>query len=151
MVALQSDRFWAEVCQLLERVDLIEDPRYRNSTLRSENREACIKVLDSIFLTRTLGEWIDVFSAFSGVWAPAQSFAEIHHNAQIRANGYLQKVTSNEGLEFDLVSAAMHFDGEATAPQGPAPEVGQDTETLLMESGMEWEEIERHREAGAFG
>lgn len=151
LVALQSDRFWAEVCQLLESAELADDPRYQTAALRSENREACIELLDSIFLTRTLAEWIDVFSAFSGVWAPAQSFAEIHRNAQIRANGYLQKVTSNEGLEFDIVSAAMHFDGEATAPQGPAPEVGQDTEALLMESGMEWEEIERHREAGAFG
>jgi len=45
----------------------------------------------------------------------------------------------------------MQFDEQPTLPQGAAPELGQDTELLLMDAGMDWDDITRIREAGGLG
>ncbi len=150
-VCLQGDRFWGEFCRTIERPDLIDDPRFADAALRFQNREACVEELDAVFAARTLEEWKEKFADFTGVWAPALQFAELHGHPQVEANGYLPHLTSNEGVEFRLVSSAMHFDETPTEPAGPAPEIGQDTEMLLLESGLEWDEIEEIRRRGGLG
>lgn len=151
LVCLQGDRFWPEVCETIEHPELIDDPRFATADLRAENRQECIQVLDGIFATRELSEWVEKFQSFSGVWSPGVTVQEVHQHAQVRHSQFLQPLTDNAGTDFDIVSTAMHFDNQPTTPQGPAPEVGQDTEALLMETGMEWEQIEQLRESGALG
>lgn len=151
LVCLQGDRFWAEFCRTIERPDLIDEPRFADARARFENREACVAELDAVFATRTLEEWKAKFADFSGVWAPALNFKELHQHPQALANGYLPELTSNDGVTFRLVSSAMHFDETPTTPAGPAPEAGQHTELVLMDYGFEWDEIEAVRAKGAFG
>ncbi len=151
LVCLQADRFWAELCRVLERPDLVDDPRFAEGQARFRNRRACVAELDAVFATRTLDDWIARFQGFSGVWAPALKFKELHEHPQVDANGYLANLTGNDGREFRLVSTAMHFDEEPTAPEKPAPDLGQDTELLLLEKGFDWEEIEAVRERGGLG
>ena len=45
----------------------------------------------------------------------------------------------------------MRFDDQATVPRGAAPELGQHTEEILLETGLDWDEIGRLREIGALG
>lgn len=151
LVCLQGDRFWAEFCGVIERPDLVDDPRFADAAARFENRQACVEELDAVFATRPLAEWNARFASFSGVWAPALKFRELHDHEQVAANGYLPALTSNDGVDFRLVSSAMHFDEAPTTPAGPAPELGQHTEMILMETGFEWEEIEEVRNRGGLG
>ena len=41
IVFLQSDRHWPELCDALERPDLLEDPRFNSAMARYENRKDC--------------------------------------------------------------------------------------------------------------
>jgi crotonobetainyl-CoA:carnitine CoA-transferase CaiB-like acyl-CoA transferase len=70
---------------------------------------------------------------------------------QVEANGFLPTVTGHDGHAFRLVSPPMHFDGAPTAPEGPAPELGEDTERILVEAGLDWDEIAALREHGGLG
>ena len=45
----------------------------------------------------------------------------------------------------------MHFDEEPTRPAGPAPELGQDTEAILMDVGLDWDAVTSLRERGGLG
>ena len=62
-----------------------------------------------------------------------------------------ETVERYDGVEFRIVSAPMHFDNIPTVPQGPSPELGQHTEELLMNAGMEWDAISALRDSGALG
>ncbi len=42
----------------------------------------------------------------------------------------------------------MQFD-ETLPDFGPSPEMGQHTEEVLLELGLDWDEIIAHKEAGA--
>ena len=151
LVLLQGDRFWGELCEIIGRPDLIDHPDYCDTPKRFENREACVKELDAAFARHTLEVWREKLSKLSGVWAPAIDNKELHEHPQVEPNGFLPKVTGHDGAEFRLVSPAMHFDEVPTVPAGPSPELGQDTEAVLMDAGYAWDEITKLRERGGLG
>ena len=151
LVCLQADRYWAELCVLIGREDLATDERFIGTAQRFANRTECVAELDTAFSSRTLAEWQNVLADFTGVWSASATFAEIHQSHQVAANGYLPEVTGNNGTPFRLVAPPYQFDEEAATPRGPAPELGQHTEEVLLDSGFSWEDIEAHREAGALG
>ncbi len=151
LVLLQADRFWAELCGVLDRPDLVDHPKFANAMVRFENRVECVEVLDAVFASRTLDQWRERFHGFSGVWAPVLSFVDLHEHEQVAANGYLPEIDDGAGSPFRLVSPPMHFDGVHSAPRTRAPELGQHTEDVLLEAGFEWDEISALREQGALG
>ncbi|HZP29110.1 MAG TPA: CoA transferase [Acidimicrobiia bacterium] len=151
LVCLQADRYWRELCDVVGRPDLADDPRFVDAPTRFEHREECIRELDAVFAGATLEEWTKRLDGFSGVWAPAITPRELHRHRQVGPNGYLPELTDNEGVDFRIVPAPMQFDGAATTPAGPSPVLGQHTEEILLEVGLDWDEITAAREAGHLG
>lgn len=151
LVVLDSDRFWAEFCQHIDAPEWIDEPRYANAAKRFEHRDELVADLDALFAGHPLDTWMSKLASFSGVWAPALFPQELHAHAQVEANGYLPRVTDGQGNQFRLVASAMHFDEQPTAPSSAGPEIGEHTELLLLEAGLDWDEISRIREMGGFG
>ncbi|OBF12026.1 CoA transferase [Mycobacterium sp. ACS4331] len=151
LVCLQADRFWAELCTLIERPDLADDDRFSDTIKRYTNRGECIAELDKVFGSRTLAEWRDVLSGFSGVWAAAATFEEVLSNPAVTDNGYLPEVVGTDGRPFRVVAPPYQFDGVPGTPAGPAPELGQHTEEVLLDFGWDWDEISALREDGVLG
>lgn len=151
LVCLQADRFWAELCELIGRPELADDERFADGMARYVNRAACIAELDSTFGARSMDEWKTALAGFSGVWSAAATFDEVCASPQVAANGYLPTVTGADGRDFRLVAPPYQFDGRPVVPAAPAPELGQHTEEVLLESGWEWDEISELRDSGALG
>lgn len=149
LMMLQGDRFWPDFCEHIGRPDLITDERFRDGAARFANHRECIELIDEVFATRTLAEWKEAFQTLEGVWAPVQMASEMVDDPQVRANGYLQTVSRGGGEDYDLVASPVQLD-ETPVPLGPAPEHGQHTEEILLELGLEWDEIAAGKDSGTF-
>ncbi|MER3420986.1 MAG: CoA transferase, partial [Chloroflexota bacterium] len=55
--------------------------------------------------------------------------------------GAFVDVPDGAGGSVRMVAPPVGFPVEPALPRGPAPEVGQHTETVLLELGYTWEEI----------
>ena len=75
----------------------------------------------------------------------------MHGHVQVEANGYLPEVVAHDGSTFRLPAPPMQFGGVPPVPAGPAPELGQHTEEILLELGHDWDAIDELRESGALG
>ena len=84
------------------------------------------------------------------MWAPALRPIEVREHAQVRANGYLAAGANTSGDEYFLPAPPVQF-GEPVSPAGPAPELGQHTEEVLLELGLGWDDIADRRASGALG
>jgi crotonobetainyl-CoA:carnitine CoA-transferase CaiB-like acyl-CoA transferase len=149
LVMLESDRFWPDLCQHLDRPDLVDDSRFFNAEARRANNRECIEVLREIFAARTLDDWCQRLSTLKGVWSAVRTALEIHDDPQVIANGYLPRVTTAEGVELAVAANPVRFNEIAAQPRAGAPIHAQHTEEVLLDAGIDWDELARLKDAGA--
>jgi crotonobetainyl-CoA:carnitine CoA-transferase CaiB-like acyl-CoA transferase len=144
---LQADRWWPDLCRRMDREDLITDERFKDAASRYHNAEACVTELDAIFASRTLDQWREALADAEGAWAPYQTTPEVLADPQTEANGYLPEIEVN-GRKVRLVANPVQFD-ETPPTLTRAPEHGEHTEQVLLELGMDWNEIAEGKKDGS--
>jgi crotonobetainyl-CoA:carnitine CoA-transferase CaiB-like acyl-CoA transferase len=147
LIGLQSDRHWPDLCQAIGRPDLLTDPRFATARARAENAPELVAELDRVFGTRTLAEWAELFDRHGVWWAPVQSLNELAADPVAEAAGTFVEVPGPEG-PVRMVSGPVDFSETRWEPQGPAPELGQHTEEVLLELGYSWDDLEHLKAQG---
>lgn len=140
LMMIESQRHWPDLCACLGQSELAQDPRFGDPASRFENRVACIRLLREVFAARPFDDWCERLAGFAGVWAPVRTASEVHDDPQVVANGYLEPIATNAGPLLAVPANPVQFDG--TSPHvGGAPEHAQNTEEVLLELGLSFEEI----------
>lgn len=147
LVMMESDRFWPDLCEHLGRPELADDPRFVDAAARATHAAACVDELDAVFATATLEQWRERLRTVKGAWAPHQSPLEVMGDPQVEANQFTTDLIGDDGEPFSLIAAPVQFDG-SSGSSTRAPEFGQHTEELLMELGMDWDEIMELKQRG---
>jgi crotonobetainyl-CoA:carnitine CoA-transferase CaiB-like acyl-CoA transferase len=149
LVMLQPDLYWPKVCAAIERPELLNDPRFNSLDARAQNSRALVGILAEVFASAPRAEWGRRLDAHGVIWAPAQSMTDVVDDPQARANGYFTTIDHPNAGPFEVVDAPFRFGRSTVTARGPAPELGQHTEEVLLELGYSWEEIGALREGGA--
>ena len=151
LIMLQPDRHWAAFCRAIGREDLIEDARFAQAPVRFMHCRELIAILDPLFASRTLTEWADILDPAGCYWGKVQSVEEVTTDPQAEAIEAFASTTLPDGRPLRIVKSPVRFAGTPAAVQGPAPELGQHTEEVLLEAGYAWEDIARLKDAGVLG
>ncbi len=146
LVFLQSDRYWAPLCELVDRTDLRDDPRFVDHQARDAHRDECAAALDEVFASRTFEEWKELLRKLDAPWAPVQAVEELLTDPQVLANDYIGEVVVEGKPTYRLPAVPVQFDERPPDLRG-APEHGEHTEAILLELGYDWEDISRLQDA----
>lgn len=142
----QSDRYFGRLCELLGVPEVGEDVRFVDSASRAQNARECIAALDAAFARFSLAEVTDRLADLGGPWSVVQTTYEVSQDPQVLANRYLAGVNVN-GDNITVAASPWQF-GETRYPLRPAPEHGADTDAILLELGLEHDEIIAHKVSG---
>ena len=149
MAMMVYDRYKDEFFRAVGHPEWADDPRFADTAAVKENRRELIRMLDEMFAQKTLAEWREILAGIEGVWEPVQTCAEVNDDAQAIDNGYFVEVDDGAGRPFRLVANPAQFDETPVGAMTRAPEHGQHTEEVLLEFGLDWDEIGRLKDTGA--
>jgi crotonobetainyl-CoA:carnitine CoA-transferase CaiB-like acyl-CoA transferase len=141
---------WPAFCRVIERADLIDDPRFHGPLLHPEHRQDLCTILDQVFPTKTTAEWGVRLRAAQQRFAPVRTHAEVADDPQAFANGYLFHARHPTWGEMTVVGHPIRFSATPAQPAVVAPDLGQHTAEVLLEHGFTREAIAELRAQGAF-
>ncbi len=145
---LQPDRYWARLCQAMEREDLIHDPRFDSFEPRIENHTALLHILEEVFRSRTLDEWKSHLVQAGIPFAPYQNFLETVSDPQARANDFFVPFDHPTYGPIEVIANPVNLSETPASIRMPAPEFSQHTEEVLLDLGYTWEDIAQFKQQG---
>jgi len=143
-IAAGNDKLWGLLCRVLERPDLLEDPRYSTNPLRTENQESLYAELTNTLRTRSASEWLELLVGAGIPAARVNSIAEVFHDPQVRARGMVQTVVQPEAGEIAIAGTPVKIAGSTPGAARPAPQLGEHTKEILGDwLGISDEEVKQ--------
>jgi crotonobetainyl-CoA:carnitine CoA-transferase CaiB-like acyl-CoA transferase len=144
LAMLQADRYWPSFCEAMMIKHLEKDPRFENFEVRRKNAEELISILEEVFSSKSLSEWLEHFEHQGElVYGPVQSIPELVADPQVMANEYIIDFNHPVHGIIKTLGFPYRFSRTPASVKGPAPQLGQHTEEVLLEMGYDWGDIVR--------
>jgi crotonobetainyl-CoA:carnitine CoA-transferase CaiB-like acyl-CoA transferase len=132
-IAANRQEQFVTLCELLERPDLLDDPRFAEREARLEFRAELNRELNKSLGSRPAAEW-DVLLSAAGV--PAARILTVPQAVdlpQLDGRGFLTALG-----DFRVTGSGVLFDGEPLRPPAPPPALGQHN-ALVPELLARWQ------------
>ncbi len=139
-LAVASPADWELFCKgVIERADLIADPRFRDTIARRANREVLDEILIEIFLTRPSTEWLKRLDKVRLPHGTVNGVGDVLAHPQTKARHMIQEIDSPVG-PVPVMASPLHL---SDSPQrfDPVPALGGDTDAILRDLGYSDSEI----------
>jgi len=149
MLAIGNDTQFAAFCRAAGCPELADDERYRSNAQRVLNRQALLALLEPRMLAKTIDEWCVLGTANGFPCGPINTIDRVFDDPQVRARGMRVSVPSEAYGAVDLVASPMRFSATPIAYDSAPPSLGQHTEEVLAELGLDAGSVTRLREAKA--
>ena len=141
---------WPLFCAAIDRVDIIDDPRFTDGWDRTQNYKDLEPILNSVIKTRTTQEWMQELEKAGIPCGPVNNIAQAAADPQIAARDMIATVRHPEAGEFKVVNSPFKFSRTPCKVEHVSPELGEHTEDVLKELlGMTPKEIGKLKDSGA--
>ncbi len=147
-IAIATQEHWEVFCRrVMERDDLLADPRFADNVARREHRADLERVLEDEFARRDSEVWFARLAAVGLPHGRVRGMAEVLAHPQVAARRLIREVGSPVGT-IPTIESALRLSASPVAT-GPVPSLGGDTRAVLREAGYRDEEIDALAREGA--
>ena len=147
---MREDKLWPELCQAMERLDLLDDLRFKTQEIRRAHATELAAILDPIFASHPWPEWRKRLRHHEITFGLLGMLRDVPDDEQAVANGAIVPTGMPEMPRTISAPIRLSFASVTIAP-GPGPAHGQHTDELLAELGYSTNEMCQLRQAGALG
>ena len=132
----------------LDRAHLALDERLQGVAIAEEAVAWFKAELATAFATRSTAQWCEVLRQAGVRYAPVRDYAEVVADPGAWENGYFAEATAEDGSRQRVVGSPIRMSATPLQPSATAPALGEHTEAVLRELGLDPEEVARLRRQG---
>jgi crotonobetainyl-CoA:carnitine CoA-transferase CaiB-like acyl-CoA transferase len=132
-IAAVSDKQWDQLCTVLGRQDLLDDPGLATNDQRVAIRPQLLERLGGILREHDIVELSARLEAAGLPYAPIARPDQLLDDPHLRASGGLVPMQTAEGGSTDVVLLPMLMDGRRLGVQRPLARIGEHTGEVLAE------------------
>jgi len=128
-----NQRQWENLCNTVERPQIIADPLFASNQDRVANREALAEVLNEAFSVRDASEWVE---KLHGVGIPSgviNSVADVFNHPQAEARQLKIELDHPTAGRIGFPGYPYHFSETPAEAHRPPPLLGEHKEEILVE------------------
>jgi crotonobetainyl-CoA:carnitine CoA-transferase CaiB-like acyl-CoA transferase len=132
MVMAQTQKFWEELCRLIDRGDLAADPRYPDPTARRERLSELTADLDAVFASKPTARWVGLLAG-KVPCGPVYDLGQALENPFPHQTGMIDCVKHPEAPEgLRMLACPVKINGERM-PGVRGPKLGEHNSALLKD------------------
>ena len=146
-VAVGSERIWERFCKGIHREDLREDPDYASNGDRGRNRTVLVPMLQELFLTRPVHEWVEDLHAASVPCGPINDLADVFADPQLLHRQMYQEMPHPTLGTIKQTGLPIKFSLTPGGLDRHPPLLGEHNSEILQELGYSKAELQRLAEA----
>ncbi|MHB8190911.1 MAG: CaiB/BaiF CoA transferase family protein [Ferrimicrobium sp.] len=147
IIAVIDQKPWAKLCTALDRLDLKDDPRFATARLRAENGSELRALIAEEFSRMSSSQWAQRFESVDLAYARVNTLDEALADPQVLERKMVVEIEHSLGDKLKFVGNPIKLPGFAPVYESP-PRIGEHTDEVLSELGLDSFDLERLREAG---
>lgn len=132
VVGCAKEKFWVRLTEALGRPELATDPRFDSFANRYDNSAELTSILDALFITHTVKEWVDLLRAATVPCGAVQTVEEALTDSHTIDRGLIVETSTPSLGDVRSVASAMRV-GVRTDPHRRAPHFDEDRVDLLRD------------------
>ena len=154
LLAIGNDGQFARFCAAVGRDDWAQDERFASNTARVQNRPALLALMEPLMRTRGTAEWIALLEDKAVPCGPINTVAQAFDDPQVRARGLrveLPRSAGDDNPSVATVANPMRLSATPVSYRRAPPTLGQHTDEVLAELGLDGAAVAALRAHGAVG
>ena len=140
-VAVNTNREWIGLARALGHPEWLEDKRFSTPKLRAQNIDIRLELIQEVLARRSTEHWIDRLNKERVPCSPVLTRQEMLDNEQVQANSIIVEYAHEKAGPIRQARAAAQFSLTPTAKPVGAPGLGQHSKEILLEAGLQEEDI----------
>lgn len=149
IVAVGNDGQFAKFCAVAGQPDLATDPRFTRNADRVRHRVTLVPQLAALMKARTRADWLASLEAAKVPCGPINDLADVFADPQVREREMTVQMPHPLAGGVRLVASPMKFSATPIQYRRPPPLLGEHTDELLREFGLDEADIAALRDAKA--
>ena len=133
IVAVANPRLWIRFCKAIERMDLLDDPRFASNTDRVANRTVLKQEIESTFARLTVDELTKRFEQHQVPCGRVRSMREAIAHPQVAARDTLIAQQRDDIGRIETLAPVVKLSRTPADVRLPPPALGQHTTEILDE------------------
>jgi len=139
---------WPLFCAAIDRLDIMDDPRFTTGWLRTQNYQTLEPILAEAMRTKTTQEWIEELEPAGIPCGPVNTIAQAASDPQIATRDMVIDVHHPKAGSFKVVNTPFKFSRTPCKAEQASPDLGEHTQDVLSRLlRMTHEEINKLKES----
>lgn len=130
-MAAGNNALWRSVCEVIERPDLLADPRFQSTTTRARHQDELLALLTPIFQQQDTAHWLARFRAAGVPCAPINAYSEALADPQVEHMAWVQPLTLPNGVQTRTFGSPVRLSGQGLPITRRPPGLGEHNEEIL--------------------